>query len=114
MTVGQTIDALIRVKDNYRSSMTQMEIEAINNVCNLLEHNYTNDTCIRDTIKNGYATKKIDYKDKNWMFNKLEEHVGHSIECVRYGPSDNPVDICIECTECNHVLVSAEDYDEEE
>lgn len=44
------------------------------------------------------------------MYDKLKPHIGHRIECVCYGDRDNPDDICIECLDCNEVLVSAETY----
>jgi hypothetical protein len=50
----------------------------------------------------------------NWMYERLKPHIGHNIVCVCYGIVENPLDICIECEDCNEVLVSAEDYDEEE
>lgn len=46
----------------------------------------------------------------NHMYNKLKNHIGHSIVCVAYGDEKNPADICIECEDCCEVLVSAEDY----
>ena len=47
------------------------------------------------------------------MFEKLINHVGHNVVCVAYGDSDNPQDICIECQDCNEVLVSAETFEKE-
>lgn len=52
--------------------------------------------------------------ERNWMFEKLRPHIGHNVVCVCYGDIDDPVDICIECEDCMQVLVSAEDFDEEE
>ena len=53
----------------------------------------------------------------NFMFEKLRPHIGHNVVCVEYKPryadeADDPADICIECEDCNRVLVSAEDFDE--
>lgn len=50
----------------------------------------------------------------NWMYEKLKEHIGHNVVCVAYGDIDDPVDICIECEDCNEALVSAEDFEEED
>lgn len=50
----------------------------------------------------------------NFMRNYLKPHIGHKIVCVYYGDEDNPADICIECEDCNGVLISAEDFDFEE
>lgn len=52
--------------------------------------------------------------EKNFMYEKLKNHIGHDIVCVAYGDIDNPCDICIECEDCNEVLISAETFDEEE
>lgn len=52
---------------------------------------------------------------KNYMYEKLRPHIGHNITCVYYGKkNEDPVDICIECEDCNEVLISAEDFGEEE
>ena len=48
------------------------------------------------------------------MWEKLLAHRGHEIECVSYGDWDDPVDVCIECVDCNEVLVSASDFSETE
>lgn len=37
----------------------------------------------------------------NWMYEKLKPHIGHDIVCVSYGDINDPVDICIECEDCN-------------
>ena len=49
----------------------------------------------------------------NFMQRKLQAHIGHEIECVAYGDINDPNDICIECVDCNEVLVSAEDFEED-
>lgn len=48
----------------------------------------------------------------NWIYEKLKPHIGHDIVCVAYGDINHPVDICIECEDCNEILVSAEDFEE--
>lgn len=45
------------------------------------------------------------------MREKLLPHRGHHIACVCYGDWSVPNDVCIECEDCNTVLISAEDYD---
>ena len=51
---------------------------------------------------------------KNYMYEKLKNHIGHNIVCVAYGDDyHDPDDICIECEDCNEVLISAETYEEE-
>ncbi len=37
---------------------------------------------------------------------KLKAHVGHKVVCVAYGEADLPVNISIECEDCNEVLFS--------
>lgn len=39
---------------------------------------------------------------------KLKSHVGHNLTCACYGDINAPRDICIECLDCNEVLVSCE------
>lgn len=51
---------------------------------------------------------------KNFMYEKLKDHIGHNVVCVAYGDINDPVDICVECEDCCCVLISAEDYDFEE
>ena len=49
------------------------------------------------------------------MYNILRPHIGHNVVCVAYGKeNEDPVDICIECEDCNEVLISAEIFDNEE
>jgi hypothetical protein len=47
----------------------------------------------------------------NYIREKLMHHRGHNVVCVSYGDWDNPADVCIECEDCNEVLISAEDFD---
>lgn len=47
------------------------------------------------------------------MRSKLMRHRGHNLECVSYGDWSDPHDVCIECVDCNEVLVSAEDFESE-
>ena len=46
------------------------------------------------------------------MFDKLKPHLGHRVAISYYGSHDNPDDICIECTDCCEVLVSAQTFAE--
>lgn len=41
------------------------------------------------------------------LWNILKNHVGHNVEIVEYG---NAKDFCLECTDCNEVLLDAEIY----
>jgi hypothetical protein len=47
------------------------------------------------------------------MYEKLKPHIGHNIVCVGYGNETELIDICIECEDCNEVLISSEDFEEE-
>lgn len=51
---------------------------------------------------------------KGFLAKKLYPHIGHKLECVAYGDLADPLDICIECIDCNEVLVSAAAFEEEE
>lgn len=51
---------------------------------------------------------------ENFMYERLKPHIGHNVVCVYYGDKDDPADICIECEDCNEVLISAEIYDYQE
>lgn len=49
----------------------------------------------------------------NYMYNHLKNHIGHRIVCVPYGKEgEEPADICLECEDCNEVLISAEAEDD--
>lgn len=52
-------------------------------------------------------------KLKGYMADKLRPHIGHHIECAYYGCLKDPYDICLECVDCNEVLISAESFEEE-
>lgn len=45
------------------------------------------------------------------VYNLLKRHMGHDIVCVAYGDMNNPDVICIECEDCNEVLISSESFD---
>ena len=56
----------------------------------------------------------VQKEEKNTIYEKLKPHIGHNIVCACYGDPDDPVDICIECEDCNEVLISAESFDNED
>jgi hypothetical protein len=43
-------------------------------------------------------------------FKDLVAHVGHNVQVVLYGPQDDPVNVAVECEDCNEVLM---DFDAE-
>lgn len=49
---------------------------------------------------------------RNYIYEKLKNHIGHKLICVTYGDVKNPDDICIECEDCNEVLISAESFND--
>ena len=42
------------------------------------------------------------------LWNILMEHRGHKVSIVSYGDWSNPADVCLECEDCNEVLLDAE------
>lgn len=44
------------------------------------------------------------------LWNELKKHRGHKVSIVSYGDWDNPTDICLECEDCNEVVLDAELY----
>lgn len=48
---------------------------------------------------------------ENVMFERLKPHIGHRIVCVYYGDKEDPCDVCIECEDCNEIIISAEEED---
>lgn len=46
----------------------------------------------------------------NLLWEELLKHRGHKVEIVTYGDINNPADVCLECTDCNEVILDAELY----
>ncbi len=42
------------------------------------------------------------------MYEDIERHVGHDIECVTYGDG---VNVAIECVTCSEVIINRDDYE---
>lgn len=42
------------------------------------------------------------------LWDSLFEHKGHRVEIVTYG--NPPVDVCLECLDCNAIILDAEIY----
>lgn len=48
---------------------------------------------------------------ENLLWDALANHYGHHVEIVKYGSDENdPSDVCLECTDCNEVILDAEIY----
>ena len=50
-TVGQVIEALISIKDDNRDNLSNYDINAINNACNILDHNFNSMTLAEKAIE---------------------------------------------------------------
>lgn len=48
--------------------------------------------------------------DNNLLWERLAAHRGHSVSIVSYGDKDSPSDVCLECEDCNEVILDAELY----
>lgn len=48
--------------------------------------------------------------NEDYLWNQLKRHFGHSVSIVCYGNNSNPDDICLECEDCNEVIIDAELY----
>jgi len=48
-------------------------------------------------------------KDKI-LWNLLYLHRGHNVSIRTYGDENSPTDVCLECDDCNEVILDAEIY----
>lgn len=48
------------------------------------------------------------------LYHKMLDHAGHNIEIVRYGDCNDPVNVAVECVDCNMVIVDENRDSEEE
>ena len=46
----------------------------------------------------------------NYLWDKLAEHFGHDVRISVYGDVDDLADVCLECEDCNEVILDAELY----
>jgi hypothetical protein len=44
----------------------------------------------------------------NPLFDKMREHIGHTIECVSYGTDFEIINVAIECVDCCVVITDAD------
>ena len=44
------------------------------------------------------------------LWNILFKHRGHKVEIAPYGNYNNPSDMCLECLDCNQVILDADLY----
>ena len=58
-----------------------------------------------------YTPDKLQWDNNEYLWNILFEHRGHNVEIASYGADyNNPTCICLECTDCNEVLLDAGIY----
>jgi hypothetical protein len=58
-----------------------------------------------------YTPDRSKWEDDEYLWNALFEHRGHKVEIVTYGKDpDNPMAVCLECTDCNEVVLDASIY----
>ena len=50
-------------------------------------------------------------KNRNYLWQTLEQHIGHNVVISTYGKDSDIFDICLECEDCNEVLLDADIYD---
>ncbi len=48
--------------------------------------------------------------EKNLLWDILWKHRNHKLEVARYGGNAAPEDVCLECLDCNEVILDAELY----
>ena len=48
--------------------------------------------------------------NNNLLWDILLAHTGHDVKVVTYGDPDDPVDVALECDDCNQVLLDADLY----
>jgi len=46
----------------------------------------------------------------NLLWDALKKHFGHSVEIAVYGNPKDPADVCLECKDCNEVILDGELY----
>lgn len=62
-------------------------------------------------LEEKYASSEEKSDDMNMiLWNALKKHRGHKVNIVSYGDSDDPVDVCLECEDCDEVVLDAELY----
>lgn len=49
-------------------------------------------------------------KKNRMLWDRLLEHFGHHIVVAKYGNPDDPYSVCLECEDCNTIVVDAEMY----
>lgn len=51
-----------------------------------------------------------DWNKDKILWDILMKHWGHHVEIAIYGDADDPADVCLECMDCNEILLDGEIY----
>lgn len=54
--------------------------------------------------------REVYNKENMLLWNLLKKHIGHNVQIVVYGDPNDPADICLECEDCDEVILDAELY----
>ena len=49
-------------------------------------------------------------RKNNALWDALKKHFGHQVTIAVYGDEDDPDDVCLECEDCNEVILDADIY----
>jgi len=52
----------------------------------------------------------LNHRDEDMLWDLLLEHRGHHVAIVSYGSPKDPSDVCLECEDCNKVILDADLY----
>lgn len=57
-TIGALVETLISIKDGLKNDLYNSQIDALNDACNLIYHNFESDAYVMDCIESGKLKKK--------------------------------------------------------
>lgn len=55
--IGALVEQLILIKDGLREDLYESQINALNDACNLIYHNFPSDADVQECIENGRNNK---------------------------------------------------------
>ena len=56
--IGALVEQLISIKDGLREDLLVSQINALNDACNLIYHNFPSDADVQDCIDNGKENRR--------------------------------------------------------
>lgn len=56
------------------------------------------------------GAETLGHRDEDMLWDLLLKHRGHNVAIVSYGDPVHPADVCLECEDCNEVVLDAEIY----